>query len=208
MSSVRSLSMSERSASVPALSVERTVGPVVAGTVAALLDAAVVVGCASILWNGGGSTVVDGSWVSQAGCLLLASSLLLIRLALSLSIAVERVVVAIDIAVLAALVSAWGLSSRYFVGWLATYGALVLLLASLWHLLAILVTRHRVDGADGTVAALRAGCVAVALVALVVVSPIHAWSPRILSGLVVLISGAVFFAFVLRIWIRALRRVG
>lgn len=179
-----------------------------AGIVAALMDAGVVVGCASILWNGGGATVVDGSWASQAGCLMLASSLLLIRVALAVSSAVERVVVAIDIAVLAALVSAWGLSSSYFVGWLATYGALVLLLASLWHLLAILVTRRRVDETGRSVAALRAGCIAGALVALVVVSPIHGWSPRILSGLVVLISGAVLLAFVLRIWIAALRRTG
>lgn len=187
-------------------------------------DGIVVAGGGVILWSGGGATVVDGPWLVQASCLLLVALLLLARSVLVDSLGIERIVVGADVVVLVSLIAAWLVSQLYFVGWLAAFGALVLVIASMWQLLAILVTRRAPLLAEATprrsrrrrsrsreragwsLPSLRASSIGVGLAALLVLAPIHGGSPAILSGLVVLLSGAVFLSFAMRIWITALAR--
>lgn len=182
---------------------------------AVVLDGALVAGGASILWHSGGRTVVDGIWVFQVGCLVLTALLLLARTRVVVAdVSVERVAIGVEAAALVAWIAIWLSSQLYFVGWLATYGALVLAIASMWQLLAVLLTRPtpaperdaRLRGrrVGGSLASSRATSVCIGLAALLVLAPVHGWNPAILSGLVVLISGAVFLAFAMRTWITAL----
>lgn len=172
----------------------------------AAVDLGSVIGCAGILWHSGGSTVVDGSWMSQLLCLALGSGLLIARRRIGASPRAERVVFAIEATMLVSLISAWALTGLYLVGWIAAYGALSLLLASLWNLLALLVVRGRTGNDGDPLASVRAVSIGAALIAVIVLTPIHGWSASILGGLVVLISGTVLLSFALRTWTEALVR--
>ncbi len=172
----------------------------------AAVDVGFVIGCAGILWHSGGSTVVDGSWMAQLLCLALGAGLLIARHRIGASPRAEGVVFAIEATMLVSLIAAWAITGRYFVGWIAAYGALSLLLASLWHLLALLVVRGRTGNDRDPLVPVRAISIAAGLIAVVVLAPIHGWSASILGGLVVLISGSVLLSFALRTWTAALVR--
>lgn len=183
---------------------------------AVLLDGAMALAGASILWHSGGRTVVDGAWVSQVGCILIVALTLVARSRLVESVRVERIVIGADAVGLVSLIAVWLSSGRYFIGWLATFGTLVLVIASMWQLLAIVITRRSPVSASsrrqerarigGALASVRALSVGAGLAALLVVAPVHGGNPDILSGLVVLISGATFLSFAVRTWITALAR--
>lgn len=184
--------------------------------VAILLDGAMALAGASILWHSGGRTVVDGAWDFQVGCILIVAVMLGVRPRLVASVNVEWIVIGADVAGLVSLIAVWLSSGRYFIGWLATFGALVLMLASMWQLLAVVITRRapvsaspRWQGRErvgGSLASVRALSVWAGLAALLVLAPVHGGDPDILSGLVVLISGATFLSFAARTWITALAR--
>lgn len=191
-------------------------GALLRAAAAVLLDGGMALAGASILWHSGGRTVVDGAWSFQVACMLVIALLLAVRPRLVESLGIERIVIAADAVGLTSLIVVWLTSGRYLVGWLATFAALVLTIASTWQLLALVVTRRPpVPGASwrggrarigGSLASVRALSVGGGLAALVVLTLVHGGDPGILSGLVVLISGATFLSFAVRRWITALAR--
>ncbi|WP_312170647.1 hypothetical protein [Microbacterium sp.] len=181
-----------------------------------LLDSSMVLAGAVMLWHSGGRTVVDGAWSFQVGCVLAVALALVARPRLVGSLAVERIVIGIEVVGLAALIAVWLSSGRYLVGWLATFAAFVLMIASMWQLLAIIVTRRPPSSAAppregraricGSLSSVRSWSVGGGLAALVVLTPVHGADAGILSGLVVLISGAALLSFAVRTWVSALAR--
>jgi hypothetical protein len=181
-----------------------------------LLDSSMVLAGAVMLWHSGGHTVVDGAWSFQVGCVLAVALALVARPRLVGSLAVERIVIGIEVVGLAALIAVWLSSGRYLVGWLATFAAFVLMIASMWQLLAIIVTGRTPWSAappregrariGGSLAAVRSWSVGGGLAALVVLTPVHGADAGILSGLVVLTTGATLLSFAVRTWGSALAR--
>jgi hypothetical protein len=86
----------------------------------------------------------------------------------------------------------------------------------MWQLLAIIVTRRTPASAappregrariGGSLAAVRSWSVGGGLAALVVLTPVHGADAGILSGLVVLTTGATLLSFAVRTWGSALAR--
>lgn len=191
----------------------------------AILDAALAGGCATILWNSGGTTVINGSWILQVACFVLAAALLTLRHALFIAqrtasrghvpLRTEQIIAGIDVLGLACLTGIWVFTQQYYLGWIATFSAVTLTIASVWQLLSALVTqphatpgrtrqRDRLNDLIAAITTLRALTCAISIGALVVLTDIHGWNPTLLSGLIVFMCGAVLFAVVVRAWIAAL----
>jgi uncharacterized membrane protein len=91
----------------------------------------------------------------------------------------------------------------YYLGWLATFGAIVLVVGSLWQLMSDLLALgpSRADALSrqraaklGTAAATGA---AAGITALVFLAPIHQWRLDIVSPVVVIVSTAMLIAILI-----------
>lgn len=202
--------------------------------VSILIDATLVLAGAYLLWNGGGTTVAQGTWWSMVVYFLATTALLIARITMMRTAAAtasarnDLIAASVEAALLVSAVATWALTSNYFVGWVASYASLFLLLASICQLLVALVAPSprppvaapahteeplsdnstRTPSNSGR-ARLHLGTALIALAALATLTTIHNWDIGIFNVLVVLILGAVILATVASAWLTAvLRRDG
>lgn len=187
-----------------------------------LLDAALGSGAATILWNSGGTTVTNGSWIAQTMCFVFLTIMLTARNTFA---RIERSALprpeesAIqpcgDILLIGGLSTAWLLSSDYFIGWLACFGAVLLFTASLCQFLAALICqpmqpegrRHAsITRRFATLATVRIVTVLASIAMLALLVGIHDWALYIFDVLLVLTGGSVLLAAAIAAWITALRQ--
>jgi hypothetical protein len=192
--------------------------------VTVLIDVALVGGSATVLWNSGGTTVINGSWLQQMFCIVLAGACIAVRQGLGAahrnaghgvasSLRAERLIAISDVFILAATIGAWVLTQRYYIGWLATFGALALVLASGYQFLSARIaapTKRPLDGSGqrmsvrlASLPSLRVMTGAAGLGALIGTAEIHEWNLDIITGLIVLLTGAIILGLVTQAWIMA-----
>lgn len=159
---------------------------------------------ASILWNFGGTTVTNGPAFASATSLLslVLGFILIVRTGPPghVAVAYRWSTVALEVTMLAVCSMAWGALQMYYLGWLATFGAIVLVVGSLWQLMSDLLALgpSRADALSrqravklGTAAATGA---AAGITALAFLAPIHQWRLDIVSPVVVIVSTAMLIA--------------
>jgi len=188
-----------------------------------LIDVALVSGSATVLWNSGGTTVINGSWLQQMLCIVLAGACIAVRQGLGaahrtsghgvISVGTERLIAISDVVVLAATIGVWMLSQQYYIGWLAAFGALTLVLASGYQFLSARITaptrrihdarRQRVSARLASLPSLRVMTGAAGLGALIGTADIHEWNLDIITGLIVLLTGAIVLGLVTQAWVMA-----
>lgn len=188
-----------------------------------LIDVALVSGSATVLWNSGGTTVINGSWLQQMFCIVLAGAFIAVRQGLGgahrnaghgvASLHAERLIAISDVLVLASTIGAWVLTQRYYIGWLATFGALALVLASGYQFLSARITaptKRPLDGSGqrmsvrlASLPSLRVMTGAAGLGALIGTAEIHEWNLDIITGLIVLLTGAIVLGLVTQAWVTA-----
>lgn len=177
---------------------------------APVVDAATCLVGGMILWLNGGQTVATGPIIGLGAFTAALAGLLCIRFLLihapassrrTVDIHIERCVVSIDLIALAALTIAWFESNSYFIGWLATLGAVLLLLGNSFQLLVDVTTGrnwrprasrrplsvHRFASLEIHRLIIGAG----ALAALIVTAPVHGWQAALLNPLTFLIGTAM-----------------
>ncbi|PKQ36285.1 MAG: hypothetical protein CVT61_01900 [Actinobacteria bacterium HGW-Actinobacteria-11] len=184
-----------------------------------LLDAGMVLGSAKILWSYAGTTVADGSWVGQMLCLTLMVVACIARNTVTHPQTSPRDAIAIavgDILLVVVTIAVWQRTADYFIGWVACFGAFLLLTASLCQFLAALIDQARPAALKAPahinrahrlarIATVRLGTLAAAIGLLVAVSGIHEWKLQIFDVLVLLTVSAVLLASAISSWIRALQ---
>jgi hypothetical protein len=180
----------------------------VAGAVA--IDAVLVGACATILWLNGGESVVAGP-IGGLGLfeIVAAGSLcarcLVIRSAAPqrrpVDIRAEQWVSALDLLLFACVITAWLVSGLYFLGWVATLAAILLLLGNNFQLMVDVTTGRnwRARAVSHTISAHRFASLelnrvvggAGGVVGLVLTAPIHEWQSLLLNPLALLVTVAM-----------------
>jgi len=172
---------------------------------------------AIVLWNNGGSTVVNGQAI---GLLLAAASvvcLVLLDRAASRSATIDVLalttgVESLRIALLATVVSGWIVTGSYFVGWLATYAAIVLFCGSIVSLIAdVLGLRPgsavvRSARLHQWVLATHVGALVASIAGLALTVPVHRGDLWLLAPLVYLVGASVLTGALVSGWLVPRRR--
>ncbi|MFJ3394030.1 hypothetical protein [Leifsonia aquatica] len=193
---------------------DRAVGRVAAVVWSALVvfwDAGLVLAGGTLLWLNGGPTVTSGPLPGLALFVAVMVAGLFVRALLpgrpasaefSLSsVGFERNVIIGDSVVLLATLIAWMATSLYFLGWLAVLGASLLFIGSMVQFLTDVLTGRASLRAPGrrirrhpvrkSLEFARMLGMAWAVVALAVLSPIHAWLEIVLNPLVLMLVIAI-----------------
>jgi hypothetical protein len=167
-----------------------------------LLDVAAVAAAGWILWMTGGSTVIDGSTAGQVGFVLLITGWATLRRLFvqrarwssrgtaALAVPANN---AVQLALIATLTTLWSITEIYYLGWLATLGAILVGIEALFRFIGAVATpgeqggrrRHESRSAAG------AGAIVVltgAIVALLFTARIHLWDATVLNGLTLLVG--------------------
>lgn len=182
------------------------------------LDAGMVFASASILWNNAGTTVANGGWVGQMLCLAVVTLSCVLRNVLTRFSRSPRDAIAIatgDILLLVLTIAIWQRTADYYLGWIACFGAFLLLSASLCQFLAALIDQARPaaikDRAHTSRAqrlaktsTIRLATLAIAISLLVAVGGIHDWKLQIVDVLLLLTGSSVLLAAAITSWIGAL----
>jgi hypothetical protein len=185
------------------------------------LDATAVGFGGWLLWSTGGTTVVSGTIAARievvCGVALLfaarSATLRFDRPDVAARITIERIVLIAHTLLLAGLITAWHVSDLYFIGWLSTYAALMLLVACALQLLVDL-TSGRNFGRESRrtpvlvrrLIALETGRIIVGLAAaagIALTAPVHAWNSQIINVVMVLSALSIGLATVTLVSISA-----
>lgn len=174
--------------------------------VAVLCDLVIAGGGASILWFGGNATIADAHVLNYVVFVLTITVMLVFRhlaigrrglMAASLAeVRIDRVVTLADLALLSAIGGAWFVTGDYFLGWIAVFSALMLLLGTALQLMLDLLSgrnsqaQERGDAGIGsrvlTLEVCRIVLGVVTLTVIIVGAEIHGWNPAILNLTVLL----------------------
>jgi|LSQX01.2.fsa_nt_gb hypothetical protein len=180
-----------------------------------LCDAAIVGSGAWLLWVNSADSVFAGSLAGTllafgaCGGLIVLRQLVLARLTSGregMRLRVETLLVASEMVVLAALVTAWLATGLYLLGWFACFAAaLCLLAAALQLMIDVLIGPHRMQPLTrrrASLAARRMFSVEVlrlfaglcGLLGLLVTAPVHGWQPEVLNPLIFSLGATVVAA--------------
>jgi hypothetical protein len=190
-----------------------------------LCDVAVVAGGAWGMWTSGVTNVVDGPVLEQSAVVLAMALVLVIRHLVSgrdtmaantvMGLTVDRLLAIAHATLLAGVAVWWRISGEYYLGWLLTFAALVVIVGTALQLLVDVVTGRnaRVDSRQErllarrltAVESWRIGLGLLGLAALVLSTPIHWWSPMVINLTIILIAIAVGISMLVRLGLRRLR---
>lgn len=171
-----------------------------------LCDLVIGGGGAALLWFGGNTTIADGHFLNYVVFVLAVTVLLIFRhlatgrrgfaAASVAEVRVDQIVTFADLALLAAICGAWMATGDYFLGWIAVFSAIVLLLATALQLMLDVLSgrnslaQEREGSLFGSrILALEVFRIALGVAALAVIvvgAEIHEWNPAILNLTVLL----------------------
>lgn len=183
---------------------------------AVLCDLAIVFGGAGLLWTNGQSTAVDGPLLPQLGVILGTALVLLVRRSAigqtemfavnTTTVMVNRVLVIAQPLCLIVGITLWKLLDEYYIGWLTTYGAVVLVLGTTFQLLADVTSGRNLaasksayfDRGERLVArrlyqleSWRIGAAVLGVAIFGLSTPIHEWDAQIVNPLIAILALAM-----------------
>lgn len=194
-------------------SVFRTIGRAIS---TGLIDTMTAVACAVILWQNGGTTVVNGATFGILACLIVATIGLTVRAHLSnpthvgrdqdapTFITSEVITTSFQGAVLASGLMLWWMTHSYFWGWLVCLAGIFSTVGGLWQMLATVLNTRNDQHQKSSTAHTRGQAIpsalthllgtACGLAVIVLTAPIHTWNVSIISTMILLFTGAILIS--------------
>ena len=190
------------------------------------LDVAFTFGCAVVLWNNGGTTVVNGSLLGIVSTALIAILLIALRCLVPHALAQhvdlhhvvrnEQILLLTQSFALAVLYACSHLFDSYFLAWAFCFGSISLLIASGWQLLRSLTIpptsardagrrRSQPNELSNSLPVTRLCGILVAATAVACAAPVHEWQLPLFNTLIVVVSLSIFIGAGLAAWIVKVR---